>query len=157
MKSKKNLFLGVSALTILTLSLVFALLDALVPLNIWTHPVLNFLFALCVGFGIMTLVMAFIKKSAWFFFVSAVLLSIALFYALIHYITWWILLIILVVFLAIIAVVSVMTAGNQTEDIAINKSKDYKNYEQRKAEEKEHQKDAEKEEKPLPEIKSFKD
>ena len=153
MKSKKNLLLGVSALTVLTLSLVFALLDALIPLKIWTHPILNFLFAICIGFGIMVLVMAFIKKSPWFFFTSAILFGLAFFYVLMQYITWWIVLIILVVVLAIFAVVSFMTAGNKTEDIALNKSPDYKNYEQRKAEDNA----TEKEEKPLPKIKSFKD
>lgn len=154
MKSKKNLLLGVSVLTVLTLSLVFMLLDALIPLNIWTHPALNFLFALCIGFGIMTLVLAFIKKSPWFFFLSATLLGLAFFYVLMQYITWWIVLIILVVVLAIFAVVSFIISGNQTEDIALNKSQDYKNYEQRKAEE---QKKQSEEEKPLPKIKSFKD
>lgn len=154
MKYGKKLLLGVSALTVLTLSLVFALLDALIPLKIWTHPVLNFLFALCIGFGIMMLTMAFMKKSPWFFFLSAVLLGLALFYVLMQYITWWIVLIILVVVLAIFAVISFMTAGNETEDISLNKSPDYKNYEQRKAGEQAQDKEGEQ---PLPKIKSFKD
>lgn len=154
MKSKKNLLLGVSALTIFTLALVFALLDALVPLKIWTHPALNFLFAMFAGFGIMVLIMAFLKKSPWFFFVSAILLGVAGLYVLLQYnIIWWLILIILFVFFAVFALLGFMTAGNQTEDIAINKSSDYKNYEQRKAAEQAK----EKEEKPLPEIKSFKD
>lgn len=155
MKYKKNLFLGVSVITILMLSLVFALLDALIPLKIWIHPALNFLFALCIGFGIMTLVLAFAKKSPWFFFLSATLLGLAFFYVLMQYIAWWIVLIILVVVLAIFAVVSIIISGNQTENIALNKSSDYKNYEQRKAEE--QKKENTEDEKPLPELKSFKE
>ena len=48
-----------------------------------------------------------------------------------------------------------MSAGNHTEEIALNKSPDYKNYEQRKAER--EKAEAESEPEQLPEIKSFKD
>ena len=157
MKTKRNLLLGIISICILVLSLAFALVDAIVPLNLWTHPVLNFLFGIFVGFGIMTLVLAFRKALPWFFFVSAILLSLAGLYVVCQYFVWWICIIIIVVFLAIFAVVSLMTAGNMTENIALNKSPDYKTFEQRKAEEKEKASGEEKTEKPLPKIKSFKD
>lgn len=157
MKSKKNLLSGIVAVCILVLSLVFTLLDALIPLNIWTHPALNFLFCIFLGFGVMTLVFAFKKESAWFFFLSAVLLGLAFFYVLMQYILWWIALIVLVVVLVIFAVVSFIVAGSQTENIALNKSSEYKTFEERKAEEIERLKNEENTEKPLPQIKSFKD
>ncbi len=157
MKTKKNLTLGILSVCILALSLAFALVDALVPLKIWTHPVLNFFFGIFTGFGVVAIALAFKKVSPWFFFISAILLGLAILYVTLQYITWWLCIIILVVFFAIFAVMSFMTCGNQTEDIALNKSPDYKTFEQRKAEEREQAKTEGKEEKPLPEIKSFKD
>ena len=150
------MLLSISAICIVAASVIFTLLDALIPLNVWTHPVLNFLFCIALGFGVMTLVMAFKHQSTWFFFVSAILLGLAFFYVLLQYVPWWICLIIVVAIWAIFAIVSVAAAGNMTESIALNKSSDYKTFEQRKAEEKEQRASEEKTEKPLPEIKSFK-
>ena len=65
MKAKRNLLLGIIAIVIVVAALAFTLLDALIPLNIWTHPVLNFLFCILLGFGIMTFVFAFRKESPW--------------------------------------------------------------------------------------------
>lgn len=48
-----------------------------------------------------------------------------------------------------------MVAGNQTEEISLNKSPDYKNYQERKAEK--LAKEEEKVEEELPTLKSFKD
>ena len=157
MKTKKNLITAVMSICILALSLVFTLLDALIPLNVWTHPLLNFLFCIALGFGIMTICFGFIKSSPWYFFLGAILLGLAFFYAFIQYIPWWICLLIVVVVWAIFGITSVMRAGNQTEDLALNKSPDYKTFEKRKAEEKATMGEQEKETKPLPEIKSFKD
>ena len=156
MKSKRNIVLGVVSICILLVALTLALLEALVPFQIWpgfSHPTLDFLLCIFVGFGVMTLVFAFEKRSPWYFFLTASLLAPALFYVLIHFIPWWICLIVVFVLWAVSAIVSFMRAGNQTEDIALNKSPDYKNYEQRKAEESKE----EKPEKELPKIKSFKD
>lgn len=157
MKSKKNLIVGISILTVLTLSLTFLLLNLLIPFTLWIHPFLNFLFVLFVGFGILTLVAGFVTKNPWFFFWAAVLLGLAGLYVLINYLKlWWVVLIILVIFWAILAVISFMRVGS-VEDISLNKSSDYKTYDQRKAEEEAKENDEEKEEKPLPQIKSFKD
>ena len=71
-----------------------------------------------------------------------------------QYIIWWVALVILVVTVMIFPVISIIVCGNKTEDIALNKSEDYKNYEQRKAEK--EAEEAAKEPEPLPEIKSFK-
>ncbi|MBR0190070.1 MAG: hypothetical protein IJQ23_06765 [Clostridia bacterium] len=157
MKSKKNLLLGILSICIFALSLTFAIVDWAVPLEVWTHPVLNFLFGLAVGFGVTTLVLAFKNRSPWYFFLSVILLGLAALYVTLQYIVWWLCLIIIVVLVAVTAITSVMVAGNKTEEIALNKSPDYKTFEERKAEEKAKEASEEKQEKPLPQIKSFKD
>lgn len=156
MKSKKSIVLGILSVCIIAVALIFMLLDALIPLNVWTHPVLNFLFCICLGFGIMVLSLAFIKQSTWFFFVSAILFGLSFFYVLIQYIPWWLCLIIVIALWVLFAIMSVMVAGNMTESISLNKSPDYKTFDERKAEEKAKEAATEKPEKPLPEIKSFK-
>lgn len=157
MKTKKNLLLGIIAICIFALSLTFAIVDWAVPLKVWTHPILNFLLGLAVGFGIMTLVLAFKNRSPWYFFLSVILFGLAALYITLQYIVWWLCLIIIVVLVAVAAITSIMVAGNQTEDIALNKSPDYKTFEERKTEEKAKEASEEKAEKPLPKIKSFKD
>lgn len=157
MKTKKNLLLGIISICILALSLIFAIVDWAVPLNVWTHPVLNFLLGLAVGFGIMTLVLAFKNRSPWYFFLSVILFGLAALYITLQYIVWWLCLIVIVVLVAVTAITSIMVAGNQTENIALNKSPDYKTFDERKAEEKAKEANEEKVEKPLPKIKSFKD
>jgi len=155
--SKKQLALSVSSIAILVVSLVVMLLDIFIPIDLWVHPILTFLFCVFIGFGIMCLALGFSEKSPWFFFLSAILLGLAFIYAFVCSVSeyWWISLVVVAVVWAIFAVLSFMSAGNRTEDIALNKSPEYKNYEQRKAE----REKAESEAKPetLPEIKSFKD
>lgn len=153
--TKKQLAVTLIGIAILVVSLVVTLLDALIPLNIWVHPALTFLFCVFVGFGVLLSVLGFTHKSVFYFFLSSVLLGLALVYALSNYIEWWIGLIVVVVVWAIFGCVSFIANGNKTEDIALNKSPDYKDYKQRKAE-KEAAEQAE-EKKELPEIKSFKD
>ena len=157
MKSKKNLIVGISILAVLFISLTFLLLNVFIPFTLWVHPVLNFLFVMFVGFGILTLVAGFKTKNPWFFFWASVLLGLSMFYVLLNYMKlWWIVLIILVVFWAAMAVMSIMRVGS-VEDVSLNKSPEYKTYDQRKAEEAAKAETEEKEEKPLPTLKSFKD
>lgn len=150
----KRLVIGLTSIVILIASLTVMLLDIFIPLKLWTHPVLNLLFCMFIGFGVLSLTLAIKSKSPWYFFLSAILLGLSIFYVLMQYVKWWIALIVLVLMLVIVAIVSVIIAGNKTEDIALNKSKDYKDYEQRR----EEKLAKEKEERPveLPEIKSFK-
>ena len=91
------------------------------------------------------------------FFLSSILLGLAFVYAFCCSVPeqWWISLIVVAVIWLIFAILSIMSAGNHTEEIALNKSPDYKNYEQRKAER--EKAEAESEPEQLPEIKSFKD
>ena len=153
--TKKQLAVTLVGIAILVVSLTMTLLDALVPLEIWLHPALTFLFCICVGFGVLLTVLGFVNKSVFYFFLSSILLGLALVYALSNYIDWWIGVIVVAVVWAIFGCVSFIANGNRTEDIALNKSPDYKDYKQRKAE-KEAAEQAE-EKKELPEIKSFKD
>ncbi len=154
-KSKSRLVIGVAAIFILLVSLAVTLCDAFIPLNIWIHPVLTFIFCLFVGFGILCIFLGFARKSVWFFFLSAIMIGLAFLYAASMELEWWIGLIILVVIWAIFGIISIVYNGNRTEDIALNKSPDYKDYEQRKAEKEAAEKNEEPKE--LPKIKSFKE
>ena len=158
MKTTKNrMILGVCSIAIFVLALAFMIIDWVLPLGFLVHPVLNCVAILFLGFGIMTLVLAFKKKSPWYMFLSAGLIGLVALYVLLARVlsAWWIELVVTLAIFAIFAILSVTMFGNKTEDIALNKSPEYKNYEQRKAEK--QAAEAEKEEEPLPEIKSFKD
>lgn len=153
MKSKR-LVLGLISIAIILVSLAVMLVDVFVPLSLWTHPILNFAFCIFVGFGVLALMLGVKEKSPWYFFLAAWLLGLAVFYLIIQYAKWWIALIILICILAVLGILSVIIAGHKTEDIALNKSPDYKNYEQRREEKLQEEKLSTPEE--LPEIKSFK-
>lgn len=154
---KQRVIIGIVSILILLVSLVITLCDAFVPWDIWLHPILTFLFCIFIGFGVLCMAMGFAKKSVWFFFISALLIGLALIYAIAMTVgdKWWIGFIIVPVVWAIFGILSVIYNGNRTEDIALNKSPDYKNYEQRKAEK--EAAEAAEPEKELPKIKSFKD
>lgn len=154
MKNQKKLIVPILSIAILLVSLAIMLCDILVPLSIWVHPVLTFLFCAFIGFGTLSFALGFIKKSPWFFFVGAILVGLALIYALSNYIAWWITLIVVVVIWIVFAILSFMSCGS-VEDIAKNNNPEYKTYEQRKAENVEN--NNKKEEKELPKIKSFKE
>ena len=149
--SKKQMLLAIVSLLVLLASLTVMLLDIFIPLDFWTHPVLNFLFCLCVGFGLISLVLGFINKSSWHFFISSILLGLALIYLLAQYMYFWIGLIIVACFLVVVCLLCFISSSNKTESIALNDRPDYKDYHQRKAE-----KEAKEESQELPEIKSFK-
>ena len=152
---KNKAFLLVS-IAILAVSLVVTLCDALVPLEIWVHPILTFLFCLFVGFGVALVILAFIARSPFYFFLSAGLLGFALFYVLVNYMEWWIGLIALLVTWGVFACLSFLVNGNRTEDIALNKSENYKDYKTRKAERETAEAKESESQKELPEIKTFK-
>lgn len=152
--TKKQFAVAIISMAILIVSLAITLADALVPLNFWIHPVLTFFFCAFVGFGILLIALGFIKSSPWYFFLSSILIGLALFYAMAQYLEWWLGLIIVGVIWIILATLSIISAGNGTEDIALNKSSDYKTYQERVEEKKKLEEQKPKEE--LPEIKSFK-
>lgn len=152
----KNVGLYVISLCIVLASFAVMILDFAIPLNLWYHPVLNFIFCLFIGFGVFCVTLGVIKKSPWYFFLSAGQLVLALIYLLVFYkVNPLITVVSAIVLAAVVCLSSLIVCGNKTEDIALNKSDDYKNYEQRRAEK--EKAEAEKEPEKLPEIKSFKD
>lgn len=155
--TKSQLIVAILSIAVLVVSLVVTLCDAIIPLKFWLHPALTFGFCIFIGFGLILTVLGLGKKSVWYLFLGSVLLGLALIYAISQIVpdVWWVGIIVAVVVWAIFGVMSFVSNGNKTEEIALNKSPEYKNYEQRKAEKDELEKNKEKEE--LPKIKSFKD
>ncbi len=155
-KLGKNTIFYIVMLCIFVVSVALLIVNYTMQINIGVHPLLNFAFLLAIDFGVLFAVMGFIKKSPAYFFLSAPLLALSLTYVLVCcLLPWWLILICALVVLVLISLFSLISAGNKTEDIALNKSTEYKNYEQRKAE-----KEALEDEKPeeeLPQIKSFAD
>ena len=150
----KKILVGIISIAILVAALVFALVDALVPLKIWTHPILNFLFIAAVGFGCLALVLGFAGKKSFWLFIGNIIFALGICYVLAQFLEWWLCIIIPIAVIVIMAIISFLVVGNRTED-ALNKDKNYKTYEQRKAEENAAKAQEEKPE--LPKIKSFKD
>ncbi|MBQ8426998.1 MAG: hypothetical protein IJX16_04475 [Clostridia bacterium] len=148
---KNKLFYSIICIVILLVSLSLMLVDFLIPLNLWTHPVLTFFFCLFVGFGLFSFIYGLKNKSAWFVFISSILLGLASFYALIQYLVWWISIVIVFVLWAMFALLSFMRSGTKTEEV-LNDNPEYKDYYQRKKE----NEDGKRESEELPEIKSFK-
>ena len=157
MKNRNSVIMGIVAIAILCIALVFTLLDALIPIEFLIHPALNFLLIVFTGFGIMLAITGFVKKSTWFFFLGAALLGFALFYVLINFVVWWLCLIIVPAFWGIFAIISVIRAGNMTESVALNNSDDYKTFDERKAEDAKNAKPDADDTEELPKLKSFKD
>ena len=155
--TKKQLIIAISSLLILVIALTFCILDFTGIVKFWQwawHPILTFLLFAFVGFGFICMILGILNKSPWFYFLTSVLLSMALFGILFHYIPWWICLIAVIVLCSITALFSFITAGNKTENIALNDKPEYKNYKERREEKLKAEAENEKEE--LPEIKSFK-
>lgn len=149
MKKQNKIFLIVSVL-ILVCSLAFLLLNQFTFKDFLVHPILNFLLFNAVCFGVLDIVLAIKGKSPWYFFLSGILFGLSVLYVLLDQVDpWWIALITLFVLFGVFALLSYIVCGNKTEDIALNKSDDYKNYKERgkeKVEEKEE----------IPVLKSFK-
>ena len=147
---KNTLLFPILSIIVLTSALVFALLDALIPINFLIHPILNFLLVIFVGFGVLLFAKGASAKSHWFLFISNLLLSLALLYLTVTYVKWWLSVLIVFVFSAIFSILSYCICGS-IEKVADNKKEGYLSYEQRKSLKEEDCSSQE-----LPEIKSFK-
>ena len=146
--------LSLISILIVLASTALMFVDIFTDFTFGFHPALTFLFVLLAGFGIMSLSLGITRKSPAYFFLSSLLLGLALLYVFIIYVkAWWLIIILMFVVWSLMAILSLMRNGNRTEDIALNKDENYKNYQQRKAEKALQE---EKEEK-IPEIKSFKE
>ncbi len=150
--TKKQLFISIFSIFILLISLAIMICDFAVPLRIWTHPILTFVFCLSIGFFLLCFALGIVNKSVWFIFLSAILSTFAVIYPFAHYSFWWIGLIVCPVVWSILGLISFMLNGNKTESIALNDRPDYKNYKERLVKKNSEQVKSEE----LPEIKSFK-
>lgn len=154
---KKNTINIVICSIILIVSAILMILAiAIKEFTLFSHPILAFLFSLNVGLVLLNLVNGIIYKSTvCFMLFSATLLYVAT-YSLIEFanLIWWAIAIIDVVIVILGVFLSLLVAGNKTEDIALNEKPEYKNYQQRKAE-RELEESGESVE--LPKIKSFED
>jgi predicted membrane protein len=154
-KSVKNTLNYVVSIIILLVSLTITLCDALIiDFDLWVHPILTFLFFVASQLGLFVLVKGVNNKSPWQFFLSCGLLSLALLYVLIQYVFVWLAIVIVIVFVGVMALLSLAVCGNKTENIALNKDPEYKDYKTRMAEKKAQEDNEVKEE---VKIKSFKD
>ena len=154
-KKKKTLVLGVSSIFILLISLAFAIINGVQPVDLWgkaqpiiffTH-ILDFFFIAFIGFGLMCAILGFAKKSTWFIFVATLLISLSLIYLFLHFAVWLLIFVVLFVFVAIMIILSLMVCGNKTEK-ALNNEPEYKNYEQRRQEKLEKEQSQPKEDHP---------
>ncbi len=148
--TRKQLGVCLASIAVILISLAVMLCDFILPLNLWTHPVLTFIFSLSVGFAIIAIILGIINKSTWYFFLSCFCVAFAVIYPFAHYSFWWIGLIIVVVMCLVLGIFGFMIGH---KPIALNESPDYKNYIER---EQEKEKEVELKKEELPEIKSFK-
>ena len=119
-RNSTNIIYGLISLSIFLVSLSLCILDWVIPLNLWIHPILTLFFFLFVGFGVLCLFIGFSKKSHFHFFLSTILLSLALFYLLFQYIVWWLSIICVVIFAISMSIISTMVCGNITEKVDNN-------------------------------------
>ncbi len=156
--SKKQLAYALSTLAVFLIALILTVLEWCKIFTLCSHPVFMFFLVVSAGLGVLATVRAFTEKSPFFFFLAAVLFMYLVSYCLADFVhmIWWLIAIVAIVIAVVFVVFSFITAGNKTEQIALNKSPDYKNYEQRRAEREEKEKTEEENYVP-PEIKSFKD
>ena len=156
--NKRQAAFAISALAVFVLALVLTILEWSGVFTVCSHPILMFFLVAAAGLGVILAVQGFLGKSPFRFFLSAVMFLYVASYCLADFahMVWWLIVIVDAVIAILFVVISFMMAGSRTEDIALNKSPDYKNYEQRSAEREEKEK-AEEENYVPPEIKSFKD
>lgn len=153
-KSKNQVLLSIISILIIIVAIAVMICDWAVPLNIFMHPVLTFFMIVFGGFGILCYALGGVKKSSWFFLIGAFQIGLVIIYVLICVrVYWYIALIVMLSFWTITGIVTFLVCGNKTEEIALNKSSNYKDYKQRNAEQ---QKDDNTKNEELPEIKSFK-
>ena len=155
-KNSQKIYLIIALISVI-LSVAFMVVNYLVFPLFLVHPVLNAIALLSLILSITSFVVAIKNKAPVYFMLGGFLLSLVTLYLLLALVIelWWIAVVCTVAVLVVTMLLSYIVAGNKTEDIALNKSPEYKNYEQRKAEKEALEKGKEPEE--LPEIKSFKD
>lgn len=156
-KLRRMLMLIASILS-LAVALIFSIIDGQKEWEIAVHPILTFFLIFFTGISLTFLLNGLISKYPWHTFCGGGLFLICLVYALIDCfnLAWWIIVIIAVTYLVLLFVLSVFTAGNKTEDMALNNHVEYKDYKTRYAEKAELERLEEEAKGEAPVIKSFK-
>lgn len=139
MKMNKNNKINlILAMMVFIVSLVLAICNGVMEELKFGIPVVNFFFYLFTGFALISYGIAIKNKKPQYFFLGAILATLCVIYLFILLkIVWWIILLSCIVVIALSILLSYLIAGNQTEDIALNKSPEYKNYKERQAEKEE--------------------
>ena len=71
MKGKK-IAIGIISVAILLVALTVTIIDAAEVIDLWTHPILNFLFVIAAGFGLMAIIIGFTSRSAFIDFIGII-------------------------------------------------------------------------------------
>ena len=143
---RKNKIGLIISLCIVVLSLAFMIITLVLPVDQRImHPLLLFVYALSIGFGILSICYGIIRKSPAYFFLAVLPLLIVLTISLIVFahLIWWAIIVSDGVLLFVVGTLSLIINGNRTEDIAMNTAPDYKTFQQKEKErlEKEEKKD----------------
>ena len=156
---KSTKIIGIFSIAIFLIALAVMICQFVMGFDFLFHPILNFLLIVFAGFGLFNLISGFVKKYPAYFFLSAILIGLSALYVLLVTVSaWWVAVVSCVVLIILIACLSLIVCGNRTEDIALNKDPEYKNYEERKVEKQQADElERKTEEENLPQIKSFKD
>ncbi len=155
-KNTQKTYLIISLISVV-LSVAFMVVNYLAFPSFLVHPVLNSVALLFFVLSLTSLTAAVKEKAPIYFLLGGVLLSLVILYVLLALFIelWWIAVVCTIAVLVVVMLLSYIIVGNKTEEIALNKSKDYKDYLQRKEEKEKAEESKEKQE--LPEIKSFKE
>lgn len=155
-KNTQKTYLIISLISVV-LSVAFMVVNYLAFPSFLVHPVLNSVALLFFVLSLTSLTAAVKEKAPIYFLLGGVLLSLVILYVLLALFIelWWIAVVCTIAVLVVVMLLSYIIVGNKTEEIALNKSKDYKDYLHRKEEKEKAEESKEKQE--LPEIKSFKE
>lgn len=156
MKSKKiNLIVSICIVLVSLIPMILQMAGVFSLWNTFSHPVLTYFLTALTLFGIYGYVVFGVRRSAVGGLFGAILLSVVAILVFVHYAFWWVIFVIIPVICLVTGLTGYLLRGDRTEDIALNAKPDYKDYNQRKAEKQEAEKNEEKKE--VPTLKSFKD
>lgn len=155
--SKKYRAYILCLIAVIVLSVAFMVVNFLAFPDFLVHPVLNAVALASVLFAVTSYIKACSEKAPVYFMLGGILLGVVILYVLLSLFIelWWIAVVVTVALWLITGLTSYAIVGNKTEEIALNKSPEYKNYEERMKEK--YAKAEEEDKKELPEIKSFKE
>lgn len=159
-KEKSGKFFLIYGIAVVVVAVAFMVVNLLVFPEFLVHPVLNSVALAALLLSVTAYYKAVTCKAPVYFMVGGILIGLVVLYVLLATLIkfWWVAVVCTLAVWIITALVSYVIAGNHTEEIALNKNDDYKDYETRMKEKRETAlKEDEKAKEELPEIKSFKE